>query len=406
MKRNIMMKQSIYLTKYLLFTLLLCVGSSAWGQLTKTSLAGSMYNNGGSDPTLNTATGLVYGDGNVNYQNYADLVNYKMLELNVTEGTPRLLFNRAEPDGSDTNGGAYLEINSASSPYVTAQGSTWRIDLEKIKLNDAGHNVHLNAIKGANYQNVNIKSITLYSYPSNSLTPDIYFAWLSAGQSAERDWETTATCANEFGNSKSNNDIIYGHWNVESLQYANLSSYSKLQLAYTGDFPRILFNRQNMESSGNGMIEISSAGTYATVADGIITIDLAALGDANGGYVHLNAIKAPWSGTTTVYSGRLYTEADWASINPVLIKGTPGAIREEELVIPSNNQFTISAAYFKTLLGSYPGYLRFTAYNSNNEMIEIPEVTSAYRNWTSLERMAMRHMIVSLFSGTMKETLS
>ena len=377
------MKQSIYLTKYLLFTLLLCVGSSAWGQLTKTSLAGSMYNNGGSDPTLNTATGLVYGDGNVNYQNYADLVNYKMLELNVTEGTPRLLFNRAEPDGSDTNGGAYLEINSASSPYVTAQGSTWRIDLEKIKLNDAGHNVHLNAIKGANYQNVNIKSITLYSYPSNSLTPDIYFAWLSAGQSAERDWETTATCANEFGNSKSNNDIIYGHWNVESLQYANLSSYSKLQLAYTGDFPRILFNRQNMESSGNGMIEISSAGTYATVADGIITIDLAALGDANGGYVHLNAIKAPWSGTTTVYSGRLYTEADWASINPVLIKGTPGAIREEELVIPSNNQFTISAAYFKTLLGSYPGYLRFTAYNSNNEMIEIPEVTSAYRNWTS-----------------------
>jgi len=383
MKRNIMMKQSIYLTKYLLFTLLLCVGSSAWGQLTKTSLAGSMYNNGGSDPTLNTATGLVYGDGNVNYQNYADLVNYKMLELNVTEGTPRLLFNRAEPDGSDTNGGAYLEINSASSPYVTAQGSTWRIDLEKIKLNDAGHNVHLNAIKGANYQNVNIKSITLYSYPSNSLTPDIYFAWLSAGQSAERDWETTATCANEFGNSKSNNDIIYGHWNVESLQYANLSSYSKLQLAYTGDFPRILFNRQNMESSGNGMIEISSAGTYATVADGIITIDLAALGDANGGYVHLNAIKAPWSGTTTVYSGRLYTEADWASINPVLIKGTPGAIREEELVIPSNNQFTISAAYFKTLLGSYPGYLRFTAYNSNNEMIEIPEVTSAYRNWTS-----------------------
>ena len=376
------MKRIKYTRHVLLLLLMLCMSvGNAWGQLTNTNLDASKYNSSSCYYNLGTSTEKVYGDAdNVHYSNYADLINYKVLEIVVTEGTPRLLFNRLSGDG---NGGDWLEINSPTGPYVTKQGNTWRIDLEKIRLNDANHYVHLNAIKAPYQQTVTITSMKLYSYPSNSLTPDIYFAWLSAGQSAERDWGTVATCANEFGNSKSNNDIIYGHWNVEHLQYANLSSYSKLQLAYTGDFPRILFNRQNMESSGNGMIEISSAGTYATVADGIITIDLAALGAANGGYVHLNAIKAPWSGTTIVYSGRLYTEADWASINPVLIKGIPGAIQEEELVIPSNNQFTISAAYFKTLLGSYPGYLRFTAYNSSDEPLEIPSVTSAYREWYS-----------------------
>ena len=366
----------------LLLMMVMSIGS-VWGQLANINLDASKYNKSSCYYSLNTSTEKVYGDAdNVHYNNYADLINYKVLEIVVTEGTPRLLFNRLSGDG---NGGDWLEINSPTDPYVTKQGNTWRIDLEKIRLNDANHYVHLNAIKAPYQQTVTITSMKLYSYPSNSLTPDIYFAWLSAGQSAERDLVTTATCANEFGNSKSNNDIIYGHWNVESLQYANLSSYSKLQLAYTGDFPRILFNRQNMESSGNGMIEISSAGTYATVADGIITIDLAALGAANGGYVHLNAIKAPWSGTTTVYSGRLYTEADWASINPVLIKGIPGAIQEEELVIPSNNQFTISAAYFNNLLGSYPRYLRFTAYNSDDEAIEILNVSSPYNesNWHS-----------------------
>ncbi len=380
MKRNIMMKQSIYLTKYLLFTLLLCVGSSAWGQgLSSTSLTGSMYTGGSTTLNLNTSTDLVYGDVNVHYSNFADLINYKVLEIVVNEGTPRLLFNRASGDG---NGGAFLEINAKTHSYVTAQGSTWRIDLEKIKLNDAGHNVHLNAIKAAYGQTINIQSLTLYSYPANSLTTEIFKTWNDVGKGGYT--TGTPSCDNQFGNAVSNGIGIYGDGsNVACHNYADLTNYSKLQVSYTGAFPRFLFNRQNDNTTDNGMIEVNSAGTYATVADGIITIDLAKLASDHGEYVHLNAIKAPWSGTTTVYSGRLYTEADWASINPVLIKGTTTNTKEEELVVPANNQFTISAAYFKALLGSYPGYLRFTAYNSNNEMIEIPSVTSAYRNWYS-----------------------
>ncbi len=381
------MKQSIYLTKYLLFTLLLCVGSSAWGQgLSSTSLTGSMYTGGSTTLNLNTSTDLVYGDVNVHYSNFADLINYKVLEIVVNEGTPRLLFNRASGDG---NGGVFLEINAKTHSYVTAQGSTWRIDLEKIRLNDAGHNVHLNAIKGANYQNVNIKSITLYSYPANSLTTEIFKTWSDVGK-----WVSstgTPSCDNQFGNAVSNGTGIYGDGsNVNKLNYADLTNYSKLQVSYTGAFPRFLFNRQNDNNTDNGMIEVNSAGTYATVADGIITIDLAKLASDHGEYVHLNAIKAPWGeSSTTVFSGRLYKADEWASIAfPTLTKGTAAHTQEEELVIPANNQFTISAAYFKELLNNnYPKYLRFTAYNSNNEPIEILNVSSQYNesNWYSFD---------------------
>lgn len=367
-----------------LLMLLLCMSvESVWGQLTVTDLTGNMYTGGSTTVNLNNSTDLVYGDVNVLYSNYADLINYKVLEIVVTEGTPRLLFNRASGDG---NGGDFLEINAKTHSYVTAQGSTWRIDLEKIKLNDAGHNVHLNAIKAAYGQTINIQSLTLYSYPSNSLTSEIFKTWSDVGRWVSQ--TGTPSCDDNFGNAVSNGTGIYGDGsNVACHNYADLTNYSKLQVSYTGAFPRFLFNRQNDNNTDNGMIEVNSAGTYATVADGIITIDLAKLASDHGEYVHLNAIKAPWGeSSTTVSSGRLYTADEWASIAfPTLTKGTTTNTKEEELVVPANNQFTISAAYFKALFGSYPcpGYLRFTAYNSNNEMIEIPEVTSAYRNWYS-----------------------
>ncbi len=377
------MKQSIYLTKYLLFTLLLCVGSSAWGQgLSSTSLTGSMYTGGSTTLNLNTSTDLVYGDVNVHYSNFADLINYKVLEIVVNEGTPRLLFNRASGDG---NGGDFLEINSPTDPYVTKQGNTWRIDLEKIRLNDANHYVHLNAIKAPYQQTVTITSMKLYSYPSISLADDgIYKRWNGVGKWVGEDTSNPPSCEKHFGESRTDGAVIYGNVDVDRFQYADLSNYSKLVLAYTGAVPRVLFNRQTGDSSNNGMIEVSGAGTYATIEDGLMVIDLTKLGIGTDNFAHLNGIKAQWGQTSTVYSARMYTETEWASIAfPTLTKGTPTNTKEEELVVPANNQFTISAAYFKTLLGSYPGYLRFTAYNSNNEMIEIPSVTSAYRNWYS-----------------------
>ena len=295
-----------------LLMLLLVVSSSAWANLTETNLTGSLYTGGSTTVNLNNSTGLVYGDVNVFYSNYADLINYKVLELVVTEGAPRLLFNRLSGDG---NGGDYLEINSPTHDYVTKRGNIWRIDLEKIRLNDANHYVHLNVIKGANYGNVTVTSMKLYSYPSNSLDDDVFKRWNGIGKWVGEDTSTPPSCEKHFGESRTDGEVIYGNNVVDRYQFADLSNYSKLVLAYTGAVPRVLFNRQTDATSDNGMIEVSGAGAYATIENGIMTIDLTKLGYGTDNYAHLNGIKAQWGQTTTVFSVHLYTESEWEQLN-------------------------------------------------------------------------------------------
>lgn len=95
---------------------------------------------------LNTESWLPYGDGNVHYLRYADLSGYATLEIVVTQGAPRLLFNRY------TDGGSYIgfEPNNDLFPIkvvANSDGSTsYYYDLAAIKEQD-GY-VHLNAIKG------------------------------------------------------------------------------------------------------------------------------------------------------------------------------------------------------------------------------------------------------------------
>ncbi len=95
---------------------------------------------------LNTESWLPYGDGNVNYLRYADLSDYATLEITVTQGTPRLLFNRY------TDGGSYIGFEPDNAVFMTkvvANGNgtiSYYYDLAAIKEQD-GY-VHLNAIKG------------------------------------------------------------------------------------------------------------------------------------------------------------------------------------------------------------------------------------------------------------------
>lgn len=116
--------------------------------------------NGNSDGSWGTAAVTVYGDGNVSGNMYADLSDYSVLALTVASGTPRLLFNR---QGND-NSGNYLEINAQNSEYVLkVENGVWYYDLNKIKTwNNLGY-AHLNVIKGANWQNVNITRAVLTS---------------------------------------------------------------------------------------------------------------------------------------------------------------------------------------------------------------------------------------------------
>ncbi len=106
---------------------------------------------------LGVSTGLPYGDGSVLGQNYADLTGCSMLALTVTEGTPRLLFNRQSLDGSSSD---FLEVKEATSEYVVkVEEGVWYINIAKIT-EDKGY-AHLNCIKGANWANTTITEMTL-----------------------------------------------------------------------------------------------------------------------------------------------------------------------------------------------------------------------------------------------------
>ena len=106
---------------------------------------------------IGVSSGLPYGNGSVLGNQFANLTGYSLLALTITDGAPRLLFNR--PTMGDSGQSDYLEIKSADSPYVSIQGNVWYIDLAKIT-SEQGY-AHLNAIKGANWANVTITEAKL-----------------------------------------------------------------------------------------------------------------------------------------------------------------------------------------------------------------------------------------------------
>lgn len=330
---------------------------------------------------LETSTDLPYGDGAVNYLKYADLSNYKTLELVVLEGTPRLLFNRQTDGGND-----YLEINSTSHSYVRALNSLWIIDLEKIKENNGGF-VHLNCIKGVNFSNVNIKSLKLTAYPAE-LTSELYKRWDGVGKSAH---ETgTPGMENHIGSEVASGGTIYGDGNVDLYNYADLSGYNKMIISYSGNTPRLLFNRQD----ANTYTEINSAGDYATIEDGLMTIDLTKLAVGGDKFAHLNVIKA-WGGATTINSIRLYTEQEYADINTFTL-GNESNCETHVLyqLDPNSGNFTVDLAKFKDKILSYFGktgnsfdgfgnlYLRWYVIDNttNNYLPNQDEILSAVGN--------------------------
>jgi len=117
---------------------------------------------GGFEGAWGVAGGTVYGNGSVLGAQYADLTGYACLALTFTEGTPRLLLNRQSNDGSSSD---FLQIQDAESPYLYAvQAGVWYVDIAKITA-EKGY-AHLNVIKGANWNPVNITEAKLLGkYP-------------------------------------------------------------------------------------------------------------------------------------------------------------------------------------------------------------------------------------------------
>ncbi len=152
----------------------------------------------GSDYNVGTSTGMVYGLSTVKWFAYADLTNYEKLVLNVTEGTPRVMYNREmTPDNADADGVNHVEI-TGESPYLTIEenedgSKSFIYDLKAMAAADANKPyVHINAIKGANWANTTVTSMKLYAVadaPVPSITSvDITF---DAEEGAEIDLAET-----------------------------------------------------------------------------------------------------------------------------------------------------------------------------------------------------------------------
>ncbi len=112
---------------------------------------------------LGVSTDMPAGDSRV--IDFADLTLYSKMYVTVTEGTPRVLFNRLEQDGQATDDletSKLIDIpNKAwcTSKYQSVEGNVYTYDLKAIA-KDYGF-VHLHAIKGANWGNVTVESIEL-----------------------------------------------------------------------------------------------------------------------------------------------------------------------------------------------------------------------------------------------------
>ena len=115
---------------------------------------------------LNSSTSLAYGDVNVNWKKYADLTAYDRLVVTVVSGAPRFCFNRLTADGQDTDDGVGSEMIDipgkawATEKYQTVDGNAYTIDLKAITADQGFARLH--CIKGANWNNVTVKSMKLY----------------------------------------------------------------------------------------------------------------------------------------------------------------------------------------------------------------------------------------------------
>lgn len=121
----------------------------------------------GCDYNVGVSSGMIYGNGNVKWFAYADITDFDCLVLTVTEGTPRVMYNRdMTPGDANADGVNHVEI-TAESPFLTvaeqADGSkTYTYDLKAMAAANADKPyVHLNAIKGANWVNATVTSMKL-----------------------------------------------------------------------------------------------------------------------------------------------------------------------------------------------------------------------------------------------------
>ena len=131
---------------------------------------------------LGMSVEMPYGDPNV--VDFADLSPYSRLEVLVTAGTPRFLFNRDETDGQPSENeeeshmidsdheGCMTWASKYFSSETKENGILWIVNLKQM-VQDKGF-AHLHAIKGANDANVTVTKMDLVIAQNQDFNPEPY----------------------------------------------------------------------------------------------------------------------------------------------------------------------------------------------------------------------------------------
>ena len=171
---------------------------------------------------IGTSETNVYGDAGVYYLNYADLSDYDRLTI-VTGSEneiPRLLFNR------QTDNGELLEVADPASNYVTQDNNKFVIDLAAIKA-DKGY-VHLNAIKGANWQSIKVSSMIVEKLNALNKQASLQLSVPFDG------FDMTDITVVTFDNEEDGDVIyrnVYGHMDYNKLGRVDKGGTSDIDLA-------------------------------------------------------------------------------------------------------------------------------------------------------------------------------
>lgn len=116
------------------------------------------------DYVLNQSTGMPYGNGNVDWMQYADISAYEHLVVTATAGTPRFFLNRKTANGQAPNDAIDTNNGDHFAAYVqkvdNGDGSfNFILDIAKI-VSEQGF-AHLNVIKGGNWADTTVTKMLL-----------------------------------------------------------------------------------------------------------------------------------------------------------------------------------------------------------------------------------------------------
>lgn len=256
---------------------------------------------------------------------YADLSDYSGITGVATPGTKLLMkFNR------DAQYGQFLEHTAVTD----TEGNFEYMFSDLEKDGEPVNFVHLNFITvslpdGATSYKVESINCIVNPYPNatvRDLTADMFYNW--DGHEADANQVSQASIDFNIGKEIGAGGVVCGTSGVVRDVYADLTGCSKLIIeGQAGLSLRMLFNRHNTDAdpgSGAAVQEIQPNPQIGN--DEILELDLTNL-NLNDPYLHLNAIKLPWSGGGTITSIKYVKPKDPLEIHRTNLKNQISAAK-------------------------------------------------------------------------------